>query len=150
MSLGRNLKIIIKREKCKIQWLTEESGVSQPTINSVIREDRSPRLDTVYYLFNAMGYDLYLVSPDGRKQKYESVSGWIKFIMTVQHINIEETPNVLGCCEDSFRRYMLDEMCPLVCSIQTFLDTYGYSIKVAKGDIEYDLFEPIDIWKGKC
>jgi transcriptional regulator with XRE-family HTH domain len=147
MSLGRNLKTIIDREDCSIRWISKKSGVSQTTITRIIRGDISSKLDNLYYIFNAMGYDLYLVAPDGRKQKYVSISEWIRFVMKVQNITtVKETRKVLGCGENILRRYLSDSVCPLAHYFQSIINPAGYSIKLVKGDIEYDLFEPINIW----
>lgn len=150
MSLCKNLEVIIKREKCKMEYLAATSGISKVTINNVIKDRKVPKLDTVYYLFNAMGYDLYLVSPCGWKQKYESISNWLDFIMDNENLNIKGLADAFQCTDVSIYYYLRDDRSPSIYFIQSFANRFGYSIKLVKGDVEYDLFKPINIWQGVC
>ena len=149
MSLGRNLEIIIKREKCKVRWLAEKAGVSQPTINNIISGRKAPLFDNLYYIYDAMGYILYLVAPDGRKQHYESISDWLDLIIVVEDVDVKGLAEMFQCSDRTIYAYLSDERSPSIHYIQSFVERFGYSVKVTKGNIEYDLFEPIDIWEGK-
>ena len=149
MSLGRNLEILIKREQVKIQWLASVADVTPSTIHNIISGRRTTKLDTLGRILNSMGYDLYLVSPDGKKHKYISVSRWFRFVQAYEKVDIWGLSALFDCCEITVHRYLLDERSPDMKLFEEFARIYNYSITIAKDNIEYDLFEPIDIWQGK-
>ena len=147
--LGRNLSIIIKREGVKIQCLASAADVTSSTIHNIMSGRRTTKLDTLGRILNAIGYDLYLVSPDGKKHKYISVSRWFRYIQSYEKLDIWGLSALFDCCEITVDRYLLDERSPDMKLFEKFTRLYDYSIKIVKGDIEYNLFEPIDIWQGK-
>lgn len=145
MSLGRNLKSIINNEHRTIRWVSERSGISQATIFSIVKDDRIPRMDTVYCIIRALGYDMYLVAPNGRKQKYVTMSDWIKFIMDVHNANVTTTANMFYCTNITIYHNLRNMQCMTVDAVKIFADRFNYTIKLVKDDIEYNLFEPVDI-----